>query len=392
MWKSARKERIFHYHHIRSMRICDIIRVMNFGISGFFSDIKNALTESRVLGVDIGTTSLKMVDVARKGDKMILGNYGILETKEYLKRGNGAIQTSALRLSERDTLPLLETLLEEARPGTKTAVASIPIFNAFFVSIETPELAPNEAANALKFQAKQYVPLPIDQVNIEWVKLDDFQNERGQMQQRYLLTAVPLATIDTLKSLFKKAGLKLSLLEVESKPLVRSLISSADPITQIIDIGSESTGIFIVEGGVVKRVAQIDNGGASLTRSLARSLDISPFRSESLKRRRGLLGSGGEYEISRALIPFVDIVLDECRRVRNDFESMTKKQVRDIILTGGGANLLGIDEYVKQTSRLSLKSGDSLKYFETDMNIEPARRSLSHSLAVASGLALKFFS
>ncbi len=365
---------------------------MNLGISGFFSDIKNALTESRVLGVDIGTTSLKMVDVARKGDKMILENYGILETKEYLKRGNGAIQTSALRLSERDALPLLETLLEETRPGTKTAVASIPIFSAFFVSIETPELAPNEAANALKFQAKQYVPLPIDQVNIEWVKLDDFQNERGQQQQRYLLTAVPLATIDTLKSLFKKAGLKLSLLEVESKPLVRSLISSADPITQIIDIGSESTGIFIVEGGVVKRVAQIDNGAASLTRSLARSLDISPFRSESLKRRRGLLGSGGEYEISRALIPFVDIVLDECRRVRNDFESTTKKQIRDIILTGGGANLLGIDEYVKQTSRLSLKSGDSLKYFETDMNIEPARRSLSHSLAVASGLALKFFS
>lgn len=366
--------------------------MIDLGIAGFFNDIKNVFTHSRVLGIDIGTTSIKMAEVSKKGDRMILENYGILETQEYLKRGNAALQTSALKLSERDMTPILQTLLQQVKPKTKNVVASIPIFNAFFVTIDTPELPPNEAAAALKFQAKQYVPIPMDQVSLEWVKLDDFQNERGQIQQKYLLTAVPIATVESMKSIFKKAGLKLTSLEVENKPLVRALIANGDPITQIIDIGSESTGICIVDGGVTKRVAQLDNGGATLTRSLARSLDISPFRSENLKRRKGLMGSGGEYEISRALNPFIDIILSECTRIRAEFENATGKKVRQILITGGGANLLGLDEYVKQTSGLTIKSADAFKSFEIDVNIEPIRKSLSRSLAVASGLALKFLS
>lgn len=366
--------------------------MIDLGISGFFSDIKNVFTHSRVLGIDIGTTSIKLAEISKKGDKLTLENYGILETLEYLKRGNAALQTSALKLSERDALPILKTLIAQTKPKTKNVVASIPAFSAFFVTIDTPELPPNEAAAALKFQAKQYVPLPMDQVNIEWIKLDDFQNEHGQVQQKYLLTAVPIATIESFKSLFKKAGLKLSALEVENKPLVRALVTSGDAITQIIDIGGESTGIYIVDGGIAKRVAQLDNGGATLTRSLARSLDISPFRAENLKRRKGLMGSGGEYEISRALNPFIDIILSECTRIRTEFENTAGKKVREIMITGGGANLLGLEEYVKQTSGLPLKASDALRFFEADINVEPIRRPLSRSLAVASGLALKFLS
>ncbi|MCX6788681.1 MAG: type IV pilus assembly protein PilM [Candidatus Jorgensenbacteria bacterium] len=365
--------------------------MIDLGISGFFSDIKNVFSRSNVLGIDIGTTSIKLVEVSKKGENMTLENYGILETQEYLKRGNAALQTSALKLSERDVLPVLKKIISETKPKTKIVAASIPIFNAFFVTIDMPELQPKEIAGAIKFQAKQYVPIPMDQVNLEWVRLDNFQNERGQIQQKYLLTVVPLATIESMRSIFKKAGLKLAALEVENKSIARSLTSSSNPITQIIDIGSESTSIFIVDGGVVKRVAQIDNGGASLTRSLARTLDISAFRSENLKRRKGLLGSGGEYEISRALIPFIDIILNECTRIRVEYENNTNKKVQDVLITGGGANLLGIEDYVKKVTGLQIKSGDALKLFEMDVNAEPMRKSLSRSLSVASGLALQFF-
>lgn len=364
---------------------------MDFGISGFFSDIKNVFVHTRVLGIDIGTTAIKMVEVSKKGSAMKLENYGILETQEYLKRGNAALQTRALKLSERDALPALKVLLKQVRPHTTNVIASIPAFSAFFVPIETPELPPKEAASALIFQAKQYVPLPMEEVNVEWIKLDEFKNEKGQQRQRYLLTAVPIATVETLKSIFKKAGLKLSLLEVENKPLIRALMSAADSITQIIDIGSESTSIYIIEEGTAKRIVQLDSGAASLTRSLGRSLDISAFRSESLKRRRGLTGSGGEYEISRALIPFIDLILTECARVRAEFERSTGKKVREIIVTGGGANLLGIDEHIKQTSGLPIKSSDALRFFETDAAIEPIKKQLARSLTIASGLALKFF-
>lgn len=365
--------------------------MIDFGISRFFSDIKNVFSRSRVLGVDIGTTAIKIIEVSRKGEVMKLENYGILETQEYLKRGNAALQTRALKLSERDVLPALEMALTQMKPRTTNAVASIPSFSAFFVPIETPELPKKEAASALLFQARQYVPIPMDEVSVEWIKIEDFKNEKGQSRQRYLLTAVPLATIEVFKSIFKKAGLKLSLLEVETKPLIRALMTPTDPVTQIVDIGSESSGIYIVEGGIAKRITQLDSGAASLTRSLGRTLDISAFRSESLKRRRGLAGSGGEYEISRALIPFIDIILSECARVRVEFERSTGKKVREILVTGGGANLLGINDHITQTSGVTVRSSNALKFYETDAGIEPIQKELSHSLGVASGLALKFF-
>jgi len=365
--------------------------MIDFGIKNFFSDIKNVLSSASILGVDIGTTSIKVVEVAKKGDALSLENYALLETKDYLSRGNAAIQTSALKISERDISQLLSRLLKEMNPKTKNAIVSIPVYNAFFVTIDMPTLPPNEAAVALKFQMRQYIPLPMDQVNIEWVKMDSFQNERGQDMSRYLIIAVPIATIDTLKRIFKSVGIVLRALEVEHQSLIRALLTPTDPVVQIVDIGGESTGVYIVDGGISKRSIQIDSGGAMLTKSLARSLDISPFRAEDLKKHRGLLGSGGEYEISQALYPFLDNIFNECGRIRAEFERTSKKKVSEIVIVGGGANLLGIDAYVKETTGLPIKMTDALEHLILPSEIEPIRKQIGRTFASASGLALRFF-
>ena len=73
---------------------------MNLGISDFLGDVKGVFSNSHILGVDIGTTSIKMVEVSKKGGGLVLENYGILETLEYLKRGNAALQTSALKIAK----------------------------------------------------------------------------------------------------------------------------------------------------------------------------------------------------------------------------------------------------------------------------------------------------
>lgn len=365
--------------------------MFDLGIKGFFSDVKNSLTSARVLGVDIGTTAIKMVEVSKKGDVLNLDNYGILETKDYLVRGNAAIQTSALKISERDVAQLLSTFIKEFKPQTKQAIVSIPIYNAFFVTIDMPALAPREAASALSFQAKQYIPLPLDQVNVEWVEMDSFQNERGQDMKRYLVIAVPIAVINTLKKLFGNVGITLRGLEVEHQPLIRALLSPTDPIVQIIDIGGESTGIYIIEKGISKRTTQIDSGGSSLTKSLARSLDISAFRAEDLKKRKGLLGSGGEYEISHALFPFLDVIFNECARIKNEFERTSGKKVAEVALVGGGANLLGIDAYARDALGLPIKTTDSLRHFALKGEIEPIRKEIGRTFTTASGLALRMF-
>ncbi|MFA6407628.1 MAG: type IV pilus assembly protein PilM [Candidatus Paceibacterota bacterium] len=365
--------------------------MINLGISEFFEDIKKIFMTKSVLGIDIGTVTMKLVEASRKGEAISFDNYGILHTREYLNRGNAAIQTSSLKISERDTIPLLKQLIAEVKPKSKNVIASIPIFSAFFVTIELPSLSVSETEQALKFQAKQYIPIPIAEVTIDWTKIGEYQNERGQMIQRFFLVAIPNEVITRYKTIFQSAGLHLIALEVEHQALLRACTTPNDSCVQIIDIGGESTTTIIIEKGVAKKVHQVDHGGVSLTRSLARTLDITPVRAEELKRRKGLLGSGGEYELSTSLLPFLDVIIQECSRVKADFEKTSHIVVDEVILVGGGANLLGIESYFKDQMRVKVRQPEPSHYFIKDQNLDPVMKSLNRELAIALGLALRYY-
>jgi len=194
------------------------------------------------------------------------------------------------------------------------------------------------------------------------------------------------------KEIFREAGLSLAAIEVESQSLARVLTRPTDPVTAIVDIGAESSAISVVEKGSVRYVGQTDFGGLALTQAMSRTLDISGYRAEELKRRRGLKGTGGEYELSTSLMPFLDVIIQECERVRKLYEQTYGKKVERMTLTGGGANLQGIEEYFGSQVDLKFFGPETLNYFKYPAELAPAARSLNNDFSVALGLALKAYS
>lgn len=371
---------------------CDKMRTMiDLGIQGFFDDIAGYFSAPSVLGIDIGTVSMKLVELSRKADIMTLENYGILETREYLNRGNASIQTSSLKISPREAIPILKKLIEEVKPKTRQVIASIPSFSTFFVTVEMPAMAPAEVGKAIQFQARQYIPIPISEVSIEWTKMSEYQNERGQPMQRYFLTATPNALVKTYTEIFKGAGLRLISLEVETAALVRSLMGTTNPVTMIMDIGGQSTEFIVVEQGTIKRVTQSDYAGSTLTQALSHTLDISSKRAEELKRRKGLLGSGGEYELSTSLLSFLDVIIQECERAKREYERASGKTVEELMIVGGGSNLKGLEKYVKEQMQIRVRAPDVLWRFKRPVELEPIVPELNRELATATGLALRKF-
>lgn len=364
---------------------------MKLGFSDFFRDIGNFFQFKSVLGVDIGTVSIKAVEVSRRGDELVLENYGIITTKGYLQRANEAIQTSSLKLSEKEVARLLGILIREMRPATRNVVVSAPLFAAFVVPVEMPVLSPEETAKSITFQARQYIPLPLKEVSYEWTKIEEFTTPQGGRFQRVLITAVPNEIIRKYRNIFKAVGLKLSSVEVESQAIIRALSNPNDPPIMIVDIGAESTSITIEESGVLKHVGETDYGGASLTQALARSLNISHWRAEELKRRRGLLGFGGEYELSTSLLPFLDVIIQECGRTARAYERMYGKKIQNFILIGGGAYLPGIREYMASQLGLHFLPARPFVHFKYPEALEPVLRFSSNELAVAAGLALRVY-
>ena len=242
-------------------------------------------------GVDIGTTSIKVAEVTAGKTRPRIINYGILESSGYLARANQALQTSTLNIFEDDVVELLKTIIHEMGGGTKNAIASLPSFAAFMTVLDFPKMKNEEIEKAMQYQAKQYVPFPLSEVALDWIKVGEFVDDNGFAHQKMLLISVLLEQIKKYQRIFTAAGLSLRALEIESLSMAR--IFGGDPTpTIIVDIGSRSTNIVFLENGQLVWNAQSDYAAATLTQNLAVSLGINVLRAEEIKKERGVLGTG----------------------------------------------------------------------------------------------------
>lgn len=344
------------------------------------------------LGIDIGTTSIKAVEVKPGKELPEVVNYGILESSGHLVRVNQALQTSTVKLFEKEMIKLLQLLMEKMRPGSREVLASIPIFSAFTTLLYFPKMPAKELAESLVFQAKQYVPLPLSEVALDWIKVGEYEDDKGFWHQQVLLVSVPQEQIRKYQNLFRAVGLNLKVLEVESLSLTRILANDPTP-TVVVDIGSRSTNIAFIEKGQFKFSAQTDFGGASLTQALSSSLGINPLRAEELKKECGLSTEGPNYELSTIMLPFLDAIINEIRKAMHQYEVQLRgaAKIERVVLAGGGANLRGVEGYFeKELGVPTAKSAPFLR-FERPAEMEPFIAELSPALSVALGLTLGEF-
>ena len=267
----------------------DIFKAMDF-----FGFIKQKIAPV-YLGVDIGTTSIKIAEVEQGKNSPRLTNYCILEDKGSLLRANTAIQTSNLKLFENEVSELLKTAIGEMKPNTTEALASLPVFSGLTTILTFPEMPKNDLEKALSFEAKNYIPMPISEVVIDWMKVGEYRDDKGFLSQQILLISVPREQVKKYQRIFKEAGLRLAALEIESLSLLRALVGGDPTPTFIIDIGSRSTAIIIADGGTIRFSGQSDFGGASLTQAVSSGLNINPLRAEELKREKGVGGTCQNY-------------------------------------------------------------------------------------------------
>jgi len=356
-----------------------------------FNFIKSFIGSNSYLGVDIGTTSIKMVELSKGRIQPRLLNYGILETYGHLERFNDAIQTSFLKIAERQTSEFLKMLLEKTKTKTVNAIASVPAFSAFTTTFEIPEMSEVDTAKAVPFQISQNLPVSVSEMAVEWFKIGKKEDEKGFMKQEIFVISVPKEQIIRYQNIFKLAGLKLKAIEIETFALIRSLVGNDPTATLIVDIGARSTNIAVVEQGFLRYSYQTDFAGGSLTQAIAKALNINTMRAEEIKKQKGLLAADSEYELSTLIIPLLDAIINEAKRVKDNYEKNRETKIERVILAGGGANLLGINHYFEEQINLPVVIGNSFLKIEYPPKIEPFIKELGPSFSVAVGLGIREF-
>ncbi|HVN26378.1 MAG TPA: type IV pilus assembly protein PilM [Candidatus Paceibacterota bacterium] len=341
------------------------------------------------LTVDIGTTSIKAAEIL-PGERPKILNYGILESSGYLARANQALQTSSLKIFESDVITLVKTLVKEMGTNAKDVYASLPLFSVFTTVLDFPQMEPKEIEKALIYQARQYVPLPLDEVALDWLKVSHYQDDKGYEHQKVLLISVPRSEIRRYQHIFASAGLSLRTLEMESLSLVRLFEDDPTP-TMIIDIGSRSTNIIFMEKGSLTWNSQSDFASFSLTQALASSLRVNPLRAEELKKEKGIMGTGASYELSTIMLPFLDVILNEVKKSQFVYgeQVMGAGKPERAVLSGGGANLIGIDKYFEHELGIPVVRIAPFAKFDYAAEIEPFVPELGPIMGVALGLGMK---
>lgn len=336
------------------------------------------------LGIDIGTTSIKIAQLGKEGGRAKLDTYGSIEN---IGQSNNAIQTSSLKLLDSQVAGMIKKIMKEAGTTTNVVTMSVPVFSSFTTLIELPAMPRKEIESAISFQARQYIPVPISDVILDWEVVDEEdKDKKGKI--KILLIAVPKEVVGKYSRIATLAGLNLQALEIEMFSLVRSVIGNDKSPIALVDIGARSTGISIIDGGKTRFVRNIDTGGAELTRAVRRGLSLSFDRAEILKKEVGLMGRQAEEEVSHILANIINIVISEIESIISLYEKKEKK-IEKIIISGGAANLPGFVGYIAKKLGIEVSLANPFSRVAYPHILSPILKEIGPSFSVAVGLAMR---
>ena len=283
-----------------------------------------------------------------------------------------------------ETAEILKTLLLKSRVTSKKVVASLPNNIVFVTMIEMPELSDKELKDAIEWEARRYVPLPLEEVTLSWSVLRDGSAPSGN-KLRVLLTAVPTTVIDNYLKMFKMAGLEPMALEIEALALIRSLVGSRKDSFLIIDVGARNTSLNLVDKGFLRVSRNILVGGETITAGIAEGLRISAVRAEQFKKDLGL--SAPAQQIPQSIRPPLDSIKSEITQLINIFEA-GGGSIAEIIFAGSGSRLPGLTQYFSDIGP-KVGMGDPLKFITFNPQLQANLQQVSLDLSVAIGLAMR---
>jgi len=334
------------------------------------------------IGIDIGTSSIKIVELTSfdKG-KIALTNYG-----EYDGGIGSALDSSSIKLSAQEASDIIKQIMSEARIVGTEAAMSVPIFSGFSTTIYMPNMPDAEFEQAVIYEAKKYIPLPLSEVQFEWVRINNGSKDRTGKAE-ILIVAVTNELINKYNNIANLSGLALKYLEIDIFSLARSLLSLEDEQALIVDIGSQTTILSIVSGSWPVFTRSIDISGAGFSRLLSSSLGVDLLRAEEMKKESGVnVGDG-------ILLPLLDSIFVEGKRIVNEYSGHngSKRELNKVIISGGSARMPGLLDYAKKFFGEKVLIGFPFHDIIYPKVLEPVLKEIASKFDVAVGLALRDF-
>jgi len=327
---------------------------------------------AKYFGLDIGSDSVKVLETEMSKDGLRLVHYASVSTKE------------------QDLASVIKQAVKEADIKAMEVNIALPESDVYTRIVQTPKLSRTELASAIQYEAEQYVPVSLDEVELYHQVLTKVEDSVDQKTMDVLLIAVAKEKVKRLTDMLDLAGLIPRSLETELLTL-RRVFADVKKAQMLIQLGQKSTDLIVLDKGIPALIHSTATGGLALTKTLANGLGLPEDEAEEYKRTYGLREDLLEGKVAKLLLPLIGTVIGEIKKA-NVFIQQSKKHSlpEELIVSGGGALLPGLSSYLAEQLNIEVIVGDPFSRFLKDEAFKKMiAAESSPQLATVTGLAIK---
>ncbi len=368
------------------------------GFKKFFSGLFGAKGSDIAVGIDIGTSMIKVVQLKKENGRAVLDTYGALALGQY-EADKGAVG-QVTNLDAEILAKALTDVLAETHITTKNVVLGLPSISCIIFILQLPaEIEERDLGTVVPNEAKKFIPVPITDVSLDWYiipRREDSGTESrvlsesgGEAKMSVLVVATLNETLVKYTTLMQKAGLPMDSLEIEVFSHIRSVLTRELFPVMIMDIGASKTKLSIVEHGVVETFRLVNKGSQDMTLAIAHSLELAFDKAETIKKDNGLIATPEHPHVPDLIKVHLADIFQEANATILAYEKRYNKNVGKIIFTGGGAMTKGLVEYAKQSFAAELMVADPFAKVDSPVFLGGVLKTTGPEFSVAVGLALK---
>jgi len=333
-------------------------------------------------GLDLGSNSIKIAQVNREGNKFRLLTAGLAPSPQ------PGLQSEA----EKDLVAVataIKKLHQETKVSTKNAVIALPEGQIFTRVVDFPPMSESELAQAVPWEAEQFVPMPLSEVNIDWQIVPYPKGEKIEEKTRVFVAAAPKMLINKYTKILEMAGFTVTAIETEIIAAARALFLSSDLPVLLTNLGARSCDLAVITKGQVILTRSIPTAGEALTRAISNVLSLEQAQAEEYKITYGLSESYLEGKIKKAIMPVFEVVVSEIKKVLIYWRERETKTISSIIIAGGTANLPELGTFLTKELGIEVQIANPFMPVIADQGILSSLRDKAPLFTVAMGLAEK---
>lgn len=340
-----------------------------------------------VVALDIGSSSIKMVESSIEKNRYQLLNLGAVQVAPQ------AIQNNMI-VDQRSVAEAIRRIVQEHHVKAKKVISAVPGRAAIMKRVQMPRQEENELEANVEFEANSVIPENLENVNLDFQVLNLAE---GGSKMDVMLVAVKKEIVNSYTEAIEQAGLTPAVMDVDYFAMENMYEASyaserLGAVVGLIHMGARYTSITLLQNGISTFTGDLPIGGEEFTDGLKRELSISNDAAEKFKVT-GQLEGAKQVDLKALLKPIAENVIEEIRTTVSLYGAVGSDDgdgLKHIYLSGGTAKIAGFDGLLSERMGVPVSLAEPFRGFTVNKTVDKTYLASAAPLfAVAAGLSIR---